>query len=92
MSGMYWTKSLKLKSQRQRGINYCSCYNFRPNFRPQSQFQTNSRLNYRHVARIAVNNTVQTFLFPTEKWDPQQDGADYRYHTVYKGELNQEEG
>ena len=86
---MYWTKSLKLKSQRQRGINYCSCYNFRP----QSQFQTNSRLNYIDMQpELLLTIQLKTFLFPTEKWDPQQDGADYRYHTVYKGELNQEEG
>ena len=35
---------------------------------------------------------MHIFILFTEKWDPQKDGIDYRYHIVYKGELNQEEG
>ncbi|XP_072040294.1 rab3 GTPase-activating protein non-catalytic subunit-like [Amphiura filiformis] len=31
-------------------------------------------------------------VFLQQKWDPQKDGIDYRYHIVYKGELNQDEG
>ena len=47
-----------------------------------------------HFYNLQFSDDYHEHLFASsEKWDPRdEDGIDYRYHIIYKGTLNQDEG